>query len=262
MTDKIIQIKQRETEDNLFPKTLAKAVTNNLDETLENVEANAQANIIESISVNGTNQQVDENKNININFKTINSNSIIGSGNLVLDGLPSQTGNSGKYLTTNGTNASWSVVQGVDGLPSQTGNSGKVITTNGSDASWENLKTINNTSLLGSGDISVITTNNLINIICLINEYTTNGITVRIWSNGLIEQWCPDYTQSAGGAYTITYPVSYTIGTIPTLLVNYYYDTATTTNIVMRNEGYTRNEHGFSVYMGNNTHISFYVKGY
>ena len=41
------------------------------------------------------------------NIKTINSNSILGSGNLDIDGLPSQTGNAGKVLTTNGTDASW-----------------------------------------------------------------------------------------------------------------------------------------------------------
>lgn len=41
------------------------------------------------------------------NIKTINSNSILGSGNLDIDGLPSQTGQSGKFLTTNGSTASW-----------------------------------------------------------------------------------------------------------------------------------------------------------
>ena len=41
------------------------------------------------------------------NIKTINSNSILGSGNLDIDGLPSQTGNNGKVLMTNGTTASW-----------------------------------------------------------------------------------------------------------------------------------------------------------
>lgn len=41
------------------------------------------------------------------NIKTINSQSILGSGNLVLDGLPPQEGQSGKFLTTNGTDASW-----------------------------------------------------------------------------------------------------------------------------------------------------------
>lgn len=41
------------------------------------------------------------------NIKTINSNSILGSGDLTIDSLPSQTGQSGKYLTTDGTSTSW-----------------------------------------------------------------------------------------------------------------------------------------------------------
>jgi hypothetical protein len=52
--------------------------------------------------------------------------------------VPTQTGNSGKYLTTNGTASSWGV---VDALPSQTGNSGKYLTTNGSTASWAAIVT-------------------------------------------------------------------------------------------------------------------------
>ena len=41
------------------------------------------------------------------NIKTINSTSILGSGNIDIGSLPSQSGNSGKFLTTNGTTASW-----------------------------------------------------------------------------------------------------------------------------------------------------------
>lgn len=37
-----------------------------------------------------------------------------------VEGLPSQTGNSGKYLTTDGTNASWATVQGGSGVSIQT----------------------------------------------------------------------------------------------------------------------------------------------
>jgi len=48
-------------------------------------------------------------------------------------GLPSQSSNSGKFLTTNGTSASWSTVSQV---PSQSGNSGKYLTTDGTTASW------------------------------------------------------------------------------------------------------------------------------
>ena len=68
------------------------------------------------------------------NIKTINSTSLLGSGNISITGLPSQSGQSGKYLTTNGTTASWST---VDALPSQTGHSSEVLTTNGTTASWQ-----------------------------------------------------------------------------------------------------------------------------
>ena len=46
------------------------------------------------------------------NIKTINSNSILWSGNLDIDWLPSQTGQSWKYLTTDWTTASWGTVSG------------------------------------------------------------------------------------------------------------------------------------------------------
>jgi len=52
--------------------------------------------------------------------------------------VPSQTGNSGKYLTTDGTTSSWA---SVDALPSQTGNSGYYLTTNGTTASWAAITT-------------------------------------------------------------------------------------------------------------------------
>lgn len=47
--------------------------------------------------------------------------------------IPSQTGHSGEYLTTDGSSMSWNA---VDALPSQTGHSGEYLTTDGSTASW------------------------------------------------------------------------------------------------------------------------------
>lgn len=47
--------------------------------------------------------------------------------------LPSYTGNEGKFLTTDGTDAFW---ENVDALPPQDGNSGKYLTTDGTDPSW------------------------------------------------------------------------------------------------------------------------------
>ena len=67
------------------------------------------------------------------NIKTVNNTSLLGSGNITIDSLPTQIGNSGKFLTTNGTDASWAT---VDALPTQTGHSGEFLTTNGSVASW------------------------------------------------------------------------------------------------------------------------------
>ena len=50
--------------------------------------------------------------------------------------VPAQNSHSGKFLTTDGTSASWAV---VDALPSQSGQSGKYLTTNGSASSWATL---------------------------------------------------------------------------------------------------------------------------
>lgn len=51
--------------------------------------------------------------------------------------IPSQVGNNGKFLTTNGTTVSWANINVAPELPSQTGNNGKYLKTNGSVVSWE-----------------------------------------------------------------------------------------------------------------------------
>lgn len=57
--------------------------------------------------------------------------------------LPDQTGHSGEFLTTDGTDASWTA---VDALPTQTGNAGKFLTTDGTDASWSDKPLVNSAS--------------------------------------------------------------------------------------------------------------------
>ena len=71
-----------------------------------------------------TNAEVDANfTNLNVelstkqgilvsgsNIKTINGATVLGSGDLIITSLPTQTGNSGKYLSTNGTIASWTTL--------------------------------------------------------------------------------------------------------------------------------------------------------
>lgn len=49
------------------------------------------------------------------NIKTINNESLLGSGNITIGGssLPSQSGNAGKFLSTDGTDAAWTSVATV-----------------------------------------------------------------------------------------------------------------------------------------------------
>jgi hypothetical protein len=73
-----------------------------------------------------------------INGTTIPSSKTLVATDSTTYVVPSQTGNSGKYLTTDGSTSSWGT---VNALPSQTGNSGKYLTTDGSAASWATVTT-------------------------------------------------------------------------------------------------------------------------
>ena len=60
-----------------------------------------------------------------------------GAGNITfgaVDALPSQSTHAGKFLKTDGTDASWDT---VDALPSQTGQAGEYLQTDGTTATWE-----------------------------------------------------------------------------------------------------------------------------
>lgn len=90
---------------------------------------------------------------------TNNSSNLVTSGGVYtalqnVDSLPDQTGQSGKYLTTNGTSASWAAVQSGDSLPDQTGQSGKFLTTDGTDASWSDTPMIKGTDYVTAGQLS------------------------------------------------------------------------------------------------------------
>ena len=91
----------------------------------------------------------------------------IGNVNITADNvMPTQSGNSGKYLMTNGSTVSWESIG--DSLPSQTGHSGKFLTTNGTTASWDTAVTPAGTQTLTNktidaddNTISDLTTSNL-----------------------------------------------------------------------------------------------------
>ena len=69
--------------------------------------------------------------------------------------FPSQTGNNGKYLTTNGTDVSW---VSVEKIPEQVNRAGQYLTTNGTTSSWIAI----GASLLASqtGNTSALLTTN------------------------------------------------------------------------------------------------------
>jgi hypothetical protein len=100
-----------------------------------------------------------------------------------VDALPTQSGQSGKFLTTNATTASWAT---VDALPTQSGQSGKYLTTDATTASWatpsigdaSNLATLGgdftapvnySTALVGPVTIPNVTVNGNLNVMTSLN---------------------------------------------------------------------------------------------
>lgn len=80
------------------------------------------------------------------NIKTINNESILGDGNLTVESLPSQEGQSGKFLTTDGSSASWAIVQAAPTLTWYTGNTSTTVTI--ADTSSANLVKIYKNGIL------------------------------------------------------------------------------------------------------------------
>jgi len=125
-------------------EALAKAIDEDLGELLQDtvggmVSSNTESGI--SVTYN------DELGKLNFDVTVIPTQSgntgkyLTTNGTAVswgaVDALPTQSGNTGKFLSTNGTAASW-----ADTLPSQTGNTGKYLTTDGSVTSWAALSAI------------------------------------------------------------------------------------------------------------------------
>ena len=95
--------------------------------------------------------------------------------------LPTQTSNSGKYLTTNGTSTSWA---DVVALPSQTGQSGKYLTTNGTVASWAAIDLTAYAALAGTQTFSGV--NTFSNTVILNNEVNIQAKDTGGTARGLL----------------------------------------------------------------------------
>jgi len=125
--------------------------------------------------------------------------------------LPSQTSNSGKYLTTDGTSASWVT---LNALPTQTGNSGKFLTTDATTASWATLTASNLTggtlssTILGNSTVYIGTT-----------AVALNRTTANLGLTGISSVAFPGSTsgtttvQASAAAGTTTFTLPATTGT-------------------------------------------------
>ena len=138
--------------------------------------------------------------------------------------VPSQTGNSGKYLKTDGSVSSW---QTVDSLPSQAGNAGKFLTTDATTASWAvvagSLAQPTEPSSPSDGQIWVDTDGTaLINQLLRWSKAPANGTTTlsgnddnsvpltysvgyeQVFQNGALLARGSDYTATNGTSISLT----------------------------------------------------------
>ena len=67
--------------------------------------------------------------------------------------VPNQSTHSGKYLTTDGTTASWAT---IDALPSQSGHAGQYLKTDGTNSDWATLNPNNVTGAFTATDETIV----------------------------------------------------------------------------------------------------------
>lgn len=122
-------------------------------------------------------------------LKTDSNGDIVESTATEGDTLPSQSGQSGKFLTTNGSNASWGDVPTE--IPSQSGQSGKYLTTNGTSVSWGSITipTVNNATLTiqkNGSNVATFTANASSNVTANISVPTQASDISAVASNTAI----------------------------------------------------------------------------
>ena len=141
--------------------------------------------------------------------------------------VPNMSGQGGKFLSNDGTDASWS-----DPLPSQTGNADKVLTTDGSNASWGEITStalsnpfyFNGVPIAGFSEESLDfgTTNGTMS--CDLSLYTTflinrNGAITISPTNVPASGKVASFTFITSGSGAITHPTGtrWSNGVSPTL---------------------------------------------
>ena len=109
--------------------------------------------------------------------------------------LPAQTSQTGKFLTTDGTNVSWAV---VDALPSQSGQADKFLKTDGTTASWNTVTASPNEGsyiIINAAHSAVLGTR-------LLCDTTTVAFTVTLPTAGLIAGEAISITDGVGNCAT------------------------------------------------------------
>jgi hypothetical protein len=143
--------------------------------------------------------------------------------------LPTQTGNNGKYLTTDGSTASW--VSLGSSIPSMSGNNGKFLTNDGTTASWATLTASNLTggtlssAILGNSSLFIGTTS------VALNRASANlpltGIT-SVAFPGSTSGTTTVQASAVAGTTTITLPA--TTGTVDLVGNTFYVGTTAIAN--------------------------------
>jgi hypothetical protein len=109
--------------------------------------------------------------------------------------LPTQTSQTGKFLTTDGTNVSWAV---VDALPSQSGQADKFLKTDGTTASWNTVTASPNEGsyiIVNAAHSAVLGTR-------LLCDTTTVAFTITLPTAGLIAGEAISITDGVGNCAT------------------------------------------------------------
>ena len=109
--------------------------------------------------------------------------------------LPAQTSQTGKFLTTDGTNVSWAV---VDALPSQSGQADKFLKTDGTTASWNTVTASPNEGsyiIINAAHSAVLGTR-------LLCDTTTVAFTITLPTAGLIAGEAISITDGVGNCAT------------------------------------------------------------
>lgn len=151
--------------------------------------------------------------------------------------LPAQAGNAGKFITTNGTTASWALA-----IPDQTSNSGKYLTTDGTNASWAST-TPTLLSTTRTSNTMLVATDNSTLIDITSGTFTQTFDAAAALGNG----WFCYYKNSGAGEVTvgsyIMYPneerrFSCDGTTVDSIVINPFYITATSSGTFTKPPGY------------------------